>query len=70
MITFCPSGFNQTIYKLSPTKYTGVVVRFDPISYEIGENSGAVNISLVASAPLSQAYMVVINTKDGTAIGQ
>ena len=51
-------------------KYTGVVVRFDPISYGIAENSGAVNISLVASAPLLQDYMVVINTTDGTATGQ
>ena len=47
-----------------------ISVQFDPVNYEVLENSGTVNISLVASAPLSQGYMVVINTVDGNATGQ
>ena len=47
-----------------------IFVQFDPVNYEVLEDSGAFNLSLVASAPLSQGYMVVINMIDGNATGQ
>ena len=47
-----------------------VYVNFSPVEYNVTEGAGRVNISLVASAPLTQGYMVEVTTVDGTATGE
>ena len=48
-----------------------VYVNFSPVEYNINEGAaaGKVNITLVASASLSQSYMVNVTTVDGNATG-
>ena len=47
----------------------GVVVVFDPITYNVSEGDGEVTLTLRASSTASFDYTVLVDTSDGSATG-
>ena len=47
-----------------------IVIDFDPVSYTVNEDDEFAILTVKASAPSSTPYTVVVNTQDGSAVGE
>ena len=47
-----------------------IVIDFDPVSYTVNEDDGFAILTVKASAPSSTPYTVMVDTQDGSAVGE
>ena len=47
-----------------------IIIDFDPVSYTVNEDDGFAILTVKASAPSSTPYTVMVDTEDGSAVGE
>ena len=47
-----------------------IIIDFDPVSYTVNEIDGFAILTVKASAPSSTPYTVMVDTEDGSAVGE
>ena len=47
-----------------------IIIDFDPVSYTVNEDDGFAILTVKASAPSSTPYTVMVDTQDGSAVGE
>ena len=47
-----------------------IFVDFDPVTYNVSEGDGFAILTVKASAPSSKPYTVMVDTEDGSAVGE
>ena len=47
-----------------------IIIDFDPVTYNVNENDGFAILTVKASAPSSKPYTVMVDTQDGSAVGE
>ena len=47
-----------------------IFIDFDPVTYNVSEGDGFAKVTVKASAPSSTPCMVMVDTEDGSAVGE
>ena len=47
-----------------------IIIDFDPVTYNVSEGDGFAKVTVKASAPSSKPYTVMVDTQDGSAVGE
>ena len=47
-----------------------IIIDFDPVTYNVNEGDGFAILTVKASAPSSKPYIVMVDTQDGSAVGE
>ena len=47
-----------------------IIIDFDQVFYTVNENDGLAILTVKASAPSSTPYTVMVDTEDGSAVGE